>query len=82
MDKQEEIKHLFSRYLANECTPEEERLLAEYFNTGENELLLKSLIQKELQNPHDTGDANANQPSLDEVLRKLKDRMKGPGENK
>ncbi|HEY0067047.1 MAG TPA: hypothetical protein VGB46_06790 [Flavisolibacter sp.] len=82
MDKRKEIEHLFSRYLANECTPEEERLLAEYFNTGENELLLKSLIQKELQNPHDNGDANANPSSLDEVLRKLKDRMRGAEDNK
>lgn len=82
MDKKEEIEHLFSRYLANECTREEERLLAEYFNTGENELLLKNLIQKELQNSNDDGDANANQSSLDEVLRKLKDRMKGSADNK
>lgn len=82
MDKRNQIEHLFSRYLANECTPEEERLLGEYFNTGENELLLKRLIQKELENPHDNGDANANQSGLDEVLRKLKDRMKGSEDNK
>ncbi len=82
MDKRKEIEHLFSRYLANECTPEEERMLAEYFNSGENELLLKSLIQKELQNSHDTGDTHANQFSLDEVLRKLKDRMRGSEDNK
>lgn len=82
MDKRNEIEHLFSRYLANECTPEEERMLAEYFNTGENELQLKSLIQKELQNPHSPGDANANQSSLDEVLRKLKERIRGSEDNK
>ena len=82
MDKRTEIEHLFSRYLANECTPEEERMLAEYFNSGENELLLKSLIQKELQNSRSNGEENADQSSLDEVLRKLKDRIHGSGDNK
>lgn len=82
MDKRNQIEHLFGRYLANKCTPEEERMLAAYFNTGENELLLKKLIRQELETAQDPGDAAASPSSLDDVFRKLKDLMRGTEDNK
>lgn len=53
MKKQEEINKLFKRYLANECSEEEEQLFLELFHSKEHESLFKELIEEELSNEVD-----------------------------
>ena len=69
-DKREHIKNLFEQYFDNKCTPDEIRTLLRYFDAGENEDLLRSLI---LEQSNVIDDAPNNlQPLLDAVLSKLK----------
>ncbi len=46
MDNNENIKRLFQRFLDNECTADEIRALLQYFDAGENEVLLRGLIKE------------------------------------
>lgn len=43
------IGWLFQRYLNDKCTPEEVKILLQYFDAEENEALLKSLIRQQLE---------------------------------
>ena len=47
MNDIENIRRLFQRFLDDECSPDEIRTLLQYFDQGENEVLLKNLIEKE-----------------------------------
>lgn len=68
MSKEEKIESLFRKYSENECTQEEVKQLLSYFESGENESLLKHLIEKYLE----TGGAGANNDNLlNNVFRKL-----------
>lgn len=53
MKKQEEIKRLFKRYLANECSEEEEQSFLELFHSNEYESFFKELIDAELSDEVD-----------------------------
>lgn len=48
MENQPPITDLFSKYLENQCTPEEIKLLRAYFSNPGNEEMLRSLIHSEL----------------------------------
>jgi len=47
LDNNENIKALFRRFLDNSCTPSEVKILLQYFDAGENELLLRDLIREQ-----------------------------------
>ena len=49
MEDSKTIGWLFHRYLNDECTPDEVKLLLQYFGTEENEALLRSLIRQQLE---------------------------------
>ncbi|MBB5438320.1 ferric-dicitrate binding protein FerR (iron transport regulator) [Pedobacter sp. AK017] len=54
MDKQrEELTLLFKRYLANECSEEEEQVFLELLRSGEHEVFFKDLIDSELKQQPD-----------------------------
>ncbi len=77
MESQEEIKELFSRYIANECSVKEVNLLLHYFNFEENETLLKSLIKEELDAPEDLGNIkdSATKTDLENIFDNIKKRI-------
>ena len=47
MHNSENIKELFQRFVNDECTPVEVKVLLQYFDANENEVLLRSLIKKQ-----------------------------------
>lgn len=47
MSEKKNIESLFQRYLKNECTPAEIKELLQYFDSPENELLLRRLIKQQ-----------------------------------
>ena len=49
MEDSKTIVWLFQRYLNDECTPDEVKILLQYFGTEENEALLRSLIRQQLE---------------------------------
>ena len=49
------MKNLFSKYLNDQCSPQEVKALLNYFNMQENELLLKSLIRERLEQEVEIG---------------------------
>ena len=49
----QKIERLFKRYLQNQCSPEEIKLLFQYFQSEENEEILKNLIRTELESTQD-----------------------------
>ena len=81
MEKRQEIEHLFNLYLTDQCTREELQLLMEYFNTDENEALLKSLIKKELETSQDNkiDSEMVTKANLDEIYQMIKKRIGDSG---
>lgn len=67
MDNSEHIKRLFQRFLDNKCTQEEVRALLQYFDAGDNEVLLRSLIEKQSEI---FSDATLSSDSLKPLLEK------------
>ena len=43
------MQDLFRKYLESQCSPEELKELLQYFNAGENEIVLRSLIAEKLE---------------------------------
>ena len=73
MDDSKNIEGLFKRYLDNQCSPDEIRLLLQHFNAGENEDLLRSLIREQsnlIQDAPFISD-ESSKPLLDTVFRKI-----------
>lgn len=82
MDEKKNIESLFQRYLDNECSPREIRLLLNYFKIEENERLLRKLIQNESEK---TGEifSNADHTSLlQATFQKIKNSIATGGELK
>jgi transmembrane sensor len=67
------LKQLFTRYLNNQCTPEEVQQLLHYFNEPANEAELRQLVQEALQAPVE----EQPQPVLDEVYAKITRQIRG-----
>ena len=65
----QKIELLFKRYLQNECSAEEIKLLFQYSGAEENESLLKDLIRTELESSEDI-DFYAN-PKVKARLEKI-----------
>jgi transmembrane sensor len=65
----QKIERLFKRYLQNQCSPEEIKLLFQYFHSEENEEILKDLIRRELESTQDM-DVHAN-PKAKETLEQI-----------
>lgn len=55
MENRQELIKLFNRYLAKECSAEEEEAFLSFLEDKENAALLKELIEKELQADVDPG---------------------------
>lgn len=47
MDNNENIKNLFRQFLDNKCTPDEVKILLQYFDADENEFLVRDLIREQ-----------------------------------
>jgi len=70
----QKIERLFKRYLQNQCSPEEIKLLFQYFQSGECEEILKNLIRTELESTQDM-DIQTNpktRESLEQIFRNIK----------
>ncbi len=72
MDEKKNIESLFQRYLDNQCSPREIRLLLSHFKIDENAALLRKLIQNESEKIDETL-SNADHTSLLETtFQKIK----------
>jgi hypothetical protein len=67
------IENLFQRFLDNKCSPAEVKTLLQYFNAGENEVLLRDLIRKQSEAINDTP---LSSESLKSLVDKAYDRIK------
>lgn len=72
MDRKESIESLFRRYLDDRCTLAEIKQLLQYFNAGENEQLLRTLIQKESEKIEDVVDEEDHFTLLNATFSKIK----------
>ena len=82
MQHNERTESLFRRYLQNQCTREEIKILLHSFAAGEDETLLKELIRKELEND-ETYQAYTPDPQLlKAVFQKIEKDIQGPEEKK
>lgn len=70
MENPDDLKVIFSRYLKQECTPEEIQTLLNYFRQ-ENTDHLGQLVQAELEKPLDEMDEMPYRPVYDRVERNL-----------
>src|SRR5215218_10011415 len=74
------MQELFTKYLNNQCSPEEVRELLAYFNAPENETILRGLITESLKNIDAGGDGRQWNPATDKmfaVIKKKLDAKKG-----
>lgn len=73
MEDNKNIEGLFHRYLDNECTPGEIKILLQHFDVVENEDLLKNLIrrQSEINNDVPASYYQALKPLLDIAFSKI-----------
>lgn len=80
VEYEEKINELFVRYLADQCSREDVRTLLHYFEAGENEALLKNLIQAGLDTPPESNDTLATGAGdrLDAVFQDIKNKLKAP----
>ncbi|MCE7070121.1 FecR domain-containing protein [Dyadobacter sp. CY327] len=69
MEDNGQIKVLFERYLADECTPEQIRKLVAYFGLPEDNGTLRNLITQHFESP-ESNDASAN-GAVQEVYNRL-----------
>ena len=78
MENPQKIKELFTRYLKDECSPEEVQLLLSYFNANENTTLLKSLILQLLESTStQNADSDLNtKATLDDLLSKIQKKIR------
>jgi len=83
LDNSENIKRLFQRFLDDECTPAEVRVLLQYFDAGENEVLLKSLIEKQSEAISGTSlPSESLKPLLDIAYSKIQSTIAGDIESR
>ncbi|MEO9003985.1 MAG: FecR domain-containing protein [Ginsengibacter sp.] len=72
MNSDENIEKLFHRFLEDKCTSDEIRLLLQYFDAGNNEKLLRSLINKQSERVGDTPFSSESLHSLlDNTYKKI-----------
>ena len=78
MDNNQNIEILFQRFLDNKCTPAEVKILLQYFDAGENEVLLRDLIRKQSEAISDTPLSSEKLKSLlENTYRKIADEIAG-----
>ena len=78
MTNTENIERLFQRFLDDKCTRAEVNRLLQYFDAGENEALLRSLIEKQSEPGSDTPVSSASlQPLLDVAFIKIQSKIAG-----
>ncbi|MEP7229813.1 MAG: hypothetical protein ABI691_06145 [Ginsengibacter sp.] len=70
----QKIESLFKRYLDDQCSQEEIKLLFQYFDAEENESILKDIIRTEFESSQDINlDANPKtQATLDKIFNDIK----------
>ena len=76
MKQPQKIEKLFTRYLQNQCSPEEIKLLFQYFETEENESVLKDLIKRELESSGDVNEGAETKEKLDQILQNIKNKIR------
>ena len=78
MQDPQKIEQLFKRYLQDQCSPEEIKLLFQYFDTEENESLLKDLIRTELESSQDIDiDASPKiKGQLEQIFQEIKKKIR------
>jgi len=75
VEKRAEIERLFNLYLSDQCSPEQVQQLADYFQSGDNEELLKTLIGRELNSPAN-GLPQPTPQKLDQIFKDIRKKMK------
>ena len=76
MKQPQKIEQLFTRYLQNQCSPEEIKLLFQYFETEENESALKDLIKRELESSGGVNEGPETKEKLDQILLNIKNKIR------
>ena len=79
MQEDKSIRELFGRYLQNQCTREEIKVLLRHFNTGENEALLKTLVRQQLEEEEEL-ETSVNPQLLHQVFEKVKQTIATSGD--
>jgi len=72
--KEPQLAALFNRYLNNQCSSAEVKLLLQHFNS-ENEALLRNLIQEEIAKEDATGFQPELQAQANEVWQQIKQKI-------
>jgi transmembrane sensor len=67
---------LFRKYIDNQCSPEEVQTLLAHFNAGENEVLLRSLVQQQLEEEEESSEEAASQPDLKDVYNQIRQQIR------
>jgi transmembrane sensor len=73
MENRQEITILFKRYLANQCSKEEEQIFLELLKSGRHEAFLQDLIDTELQ--QDPDPQFKDLPLVKEELKSVKEQI-------
>jgi len=75
------MEELFKKYLDNQCSPEEVRTLLAHFNSPENEIQLRGLINDSLETIETDNEESQWQPATDNILDTIKKQL-NPGKGK
>ena len=75
------MEELFKKYLDNQCSPEEVRTLLAHFNSPENEIQLRGLINDSLETIETANEESQWQPATDNILDTIKKQL-NPGKGK
>jgi hypothetical protein len=78
LNNNQNIENLFQRFLDNKCTQAEVKILLQYFDADENEVLLRSLIRKQSEAISDTPLSSEKlETLLESTYRKIADEIAG-----
>ena len=74
MENSDNLYELFKKYLENECSPGEVKILLSHFEAGVNETILKTLIRQELEKNHQDPRKNDSswKPLLEETYENIR----------
>ena len=70
------MEEIFKKYLDNQCSPEEVRILLAYFNDPENEKQLRELIKNSLEAIETDNNESQWQPATDKIFDTIKRELK------
>src|SRR5687768_2486855 len=69
------MEELFKKYLDNQCSPEEVRILLTYFDNPEDEEQLRALIHDILESTEKDTDESQWQPATDKIFARIQPQL-------